>query len=44
MLYGKVGKRPSSHHGAAEMNPTSVQEGSDSIPGFPWWIKDPALP
>ena len=34
----------SSHHGAAEMNPTRNHEVVDSIPGPAQWVKDLVLP
>ena len=33
----------SSHHGAAETNPTRNHEVVDSIPGLAQWVKDQAL-
>ena len=34
----------SSHLGSAVMNPTSIHEDTDKIPGLAQWVKDPALP
>ena len=34
----------SSHHGAAETNPTRNHKVVDSIPGLHWWVKDLVLP
>ena len=51
IVYGVVAERAiklelgwSSHHGTAEMNPTSNHEVEGLIPGLPQWVKDPALP
>ena len=37
-------KKRSSHHGAAETNPTRDHEVASLIPGLTQWVKDPALP
>ena len=34
----------SSCGGSAEMNPTSIHEVEDLIPGLTWWVKDSTLP
>ena len=34
----------SSHCGSAEMNPASIHEDVDSIPGLTQWVGDPAFP
>ena len=33
----------SSHHGAAEMNPTRIHEVEGLIPGLARWVKDPIM-
>ena len=33
----------SSHRGSAVMNPTSIHEDADSIPGPAQWVKAPVL-
>ena len=33
----------SSHRGSSVMNPTSIHEDVDLIPGLAQWVKDPAL-
>ena len=33
----------SSHRGSVVMNPTSIHEDEDLIPGLAQWVKDPVL-
>ena len=34
----------SSRHGSVIINPTSILEDTDLIPGLAQWVKDPVLP
>ena len=40
----KKSTKGSSHCGSAVMNPTSIHEDMDSIPGLVQWVKDGLLP
>ena len=44
-LYLKMKKKwlRSSCHGSVVMNPTSIHEDTDLIPGLTKWLKDPVL-
>ena len=43
-LSKKVINKQSSHCGSAVMNPTSVHEDADLIPGLAEWVRDPVFP